>query len=63
MWFNFQDDSFVVLALHRAASEGNTTDLQELLNFSTVDMNAANKVLNFLQILFFISGMVSRLLL
>ncbi|XP_033608089.1 death-associated protein kinase dapk-1 isoform X3 [Cryptotermes secundus] len=37
------DDSFIVLALHCAASEGNTADLQELLSFSTVDMNAANK--------------------
>jgi hypothetical protein len=61
MCFNFQDDSFVMLALHRAASEGNTADLQELLSFSTVDMNAVNKVLNLLQIL--ISGVISRLLL
>lgn len=43
--FCFQDDSFVVLALHCAASEGNAAGLQELITLSTVDMNATNKVL------------------
>jgi hypothetical protein len=52
MCFDLQDDSFVVLALHCAAAEGNAADLQELLSFSTVDMNAANKVLHLLEILF-----------
>jgi hypothetical protein len=63
MRFDFQDDSFIVLALHCAASEGNTADLQELLSFSTVDMNAANKVLYLLEILIFISVMVSSFML
>lgn len=63
MCFDFQDDSFIVLALHCAASEGNTADLQELLSFSTVDMNAANKVLYFLEIFIFIPVIVSRFLL
>lgn len=44
MWC-FQDDSFVVLALHCAASEGNVSGLQELLTLSAVDVNATNKVL------------------
>ncbi|XP_069694753.1 death-associated protein kinase 1-like isoform X2 [Periplaneta americana] len=40
---NWQDDNFVVLALHCASSEGNVSGLQELLTLSTVDVNATNK--------------------
>jgi hypothetical protein len=63
MCFDLQDDNIVLSALHRAASEGNTADLQELLSCSAVDMNAANKVLYVLELLFFISMVVSHLLL
>jgi len=45
MSFGFQNDNFVVMALHSAASKGNAISLQELLSLSSVNMNATNKVI------------------
>jgi hypothetical protein len=44
MSFGFQNDNFVVMSLHSAASKGNATSLQELLSLSSANMNATNKV-------------------
>ena len=43
--FGFQNDNFVEMDLHSAASEGNETSIDELLSFSAVNMNAIYEVL------------------